>query len=115
MKRYDDRTPSGASSDHAGVRPMSHTSFTVNSGAGRSPGEPVEHAPVQERVMSVKEGNKEGSDLSQFAFLRQEWPTVLDAAGKAESAVYADPRASCFYARRALELAVRGFTNTTPD
>ena len=57
--------------------------------------------------MSVKEGNKEGSDLSQFAFLRQEWPTVLDAAGKAESAVYADPRAACFYTRRALELAVQ--------
>ena len=56
--------------------------------------------------MSVKEGNKEGSDLSQFAFLRQEWPAVLDAAGKAESAVYADPRTACFYTRRALELAV---------
>ena len=57
--------------------------------------------------MSVKEGNKEGSDLSQFAFLRQEWPTVFDAAGKAESAVYADPRTACFYTRRALELAVQ--------
>ena len=55
--------------------------------------------------MSVKEGNKEGSDLSQFAFLRQR-PAVLDAAGKAESAVYADPRTACFYTRRALELAV---------
>ena len=57
--------------------------------------------------MSVKEGNKEGSDLSQFAFLRQEWPAVFDAAGKAESAVYPDPRTACFYARRALELAVQ--------
>ena len=56
--------------------------------------------------MSVKEGNKEGSDLSQFAFLRQEWPAVFDAAGKAESAVYPDPRTACFYTRRALELAV---------
>ena len=53
--------------------------------------------------MPVKEGNKEGSDLSQFAFLRQEWPAVLEAAAKAESAVYPDPRAACFYARRALE------------
>ena len=60
----------------------------------------------QERVMSVKEGNKEGSDLSQFAFLRQEWPAAYEAAGKAESLVYPDSRSSCFYARRALELAV---------
>jgi hypothetical protein len=28
--------------------------------------------------MSVKEGNKEGSDLSQFGFLRQEWPGVFE-------------------------------------
>src|SRR5688572_7817333 len=57
--------------------------------------------------MSVKEGNKEGSDLSQFAFLRQEWPGVFEAAAKAESTVYPDPRAACFYARRALESAVQ--------
>jgi hypothetical protein len=30
--------------------------------------------------MSVKEGNKEGSDLSQFAFPQQEWPAVLFAS-----------------------------------
>ena len=29
-----------------------------------------------------------------------------DAANKAESLVYSGPRAACFYARRALELAV---------
>ena len=44
--------------------------------------------------------------MSQFAFLRREWPTVFDAASKAEAAVHADPRAACFYARRTLELAV---------
>ena len=44
--------------------------------------------------------------MSQFAFLQREWPGVFEAAGKAEAAVYADPRAACFYARRALELAV---------
>ncbi len=98
MKRYYDRPPPGASTDHAGVRPMSHTSLSRDSGAGRSPGEPVHSTPQgEERVMSVKEGNKEGSDLSQFAFLEQEWPAVLDAAGKAESAVYVDPRTACFY------------------
>ena len=42
----------------------------------------------------------------QFAFLEPEWPGVFEAAGKAETAVHADPRTACFYARRALELAV---------
>jgi hypothetical protein len=31
---------------------------------------------------------------------------VFEAAGKAEAAAHADPRTACFYARRALELAV---------
>src|SRR5919197_1004486 len=43
---------------------------------------------------------------SQFAFLQCEWSTVFEAAARAEAAVYADPRTACFYARRALELAV---------
>src|SRR5713101_6333469 len=45
-------------------------------------------------------------EVSQFVFLQPEWPAVFDAAGKAEAAVHADPRTACFYARRALELAV---------
>jgi type I restriction enzyme R subunit len=44
--------------------------------------------------------------MSQFDFLQSEWPAVFDAAAKAEAAVHADPRGACFYARRALELAV---------
>jgi type I restriction enzyme, R subunit len=44
--------------------------------------------------------------LSQFAFLQREWGAVFEAAAKAEDAVHADPRTACFYARRALELAV---------
>ncbi len=44
--------------------------------------------------------------MSQFAFLQREWPAVFDAAARAEAAVHADSRTSCFYARRALELAV---------
>ena len=44
--------------------------------------------------------------MSQFAFLQAEWPAIFEAAGKAEAAVYPDPRTACFYARRALELAV---------
>src|SRR5437870_6430633 len=44
--------------------------------------------------------------MSQFSFLQREWPAVFEAAGKAEAAVHPDPRTACFYARRALELAV---------
>jgi len=44
--------------------------------------------------------------VSNFTFLQSEWPDIADAAGKAEASVVADPRASCFYARRALEIVV---------
>jgi type I restriction enzyme, R subunit len=44
--------------------------------------------------------------MSNFAFLQGEWAVVLEAAHKAEGAAQSDARASCFYARRALELAV---------
>jgi type I restriction enzyme R subunit len=44
--------------------------------------------------------------LSQFGFLQREWPAVFDAAARAEAAIQADARTACFYARRALELAV---------
>lgn len=42
----------------------------------------------------------------QFAFLAAEWPEVYEAAVKVEAAALSDPRTACFYARRALELAV---------
>jgi type I restriction enzyme R subunit len=44
--------------------------------------------------------------MSLFVFLQREWPDVHEAAGKAAAAVHPDPRTACFYARRALELAV---------
>lgn len=44
--------------------------------------------------------------MSQFDFVRTDWPEVFDAAVRAEHAACPDPRAACFYARRALELAV---------
>src|SRR5271166_2858222 len=44
--------------------------------------------------------------MSQFSFLQREWSAVFDAATRAEVAVHSDPRTACFYARRALELAV---------
>lgn len=45
--------------------------------------------------------------MTNFAFLLPEWPEVHEDASRAESAVIADPRTSCFYARRALEAAVK--------
>ena len=46
--------------------------------------------------------------MSNFAFLQTEFVDQYDAAIKAETAVHSDPRTACFYARRALELALRG-------
>ncbi|MDP3223937.1 MAG: DEAD/DEAH box helicase family protein, partial [Rubrivivax sp.] len=43
---------------------------------------------------------------SNFAFLQSEWPALHTEARKAEQATLTDPRTSCFYARRTLELAV---------
>ncbi|MFI1207843.1 DEAD/DEAH box helicase family protein [Streptomyces sp. NPDC020802] len=42
-----------------------------------------------------------------FAFLRAEWPTLYDEAIRAERLIYHDPRAACFYARRAVEITAR--------
>jgi type I restriction enzyme R subunit len=44
--------------------------------------------------------------MSHFTFLQREWPDVYDAATRAEAGAHLDPRTACFYARRALELAV---------
>lgn len=43
---------------------------------------------------------------SHFAFLKSERPGLHEAACKAEALVHTDPRAACFYARRALEAAL---------
>jgi hypothetical protein len=50
--------------------------------------------------------------MSQFAFLTAEWPLVAEAAVKAAATIHSDPRAACFYARRALELG--GFSFHPP-
>ncbi|QDV40662.1 type I restriction enzyme EcoKI subunit R [Stieleria neptunia] len=44
--------------------------------------------------------------MSNFEFLTSEWKDLHEAASKAEQTAIPDPRTSCFYARRALELAV---------
>jgi type I restriction enzyme, R subunit len=43
---------------------------------------------------------------TNFAFLQADWPPLFSEARRAEVRVYYDPRASCFYARRALEMLV---------
>lgn len=45
--------------------------------------------------------------MSQFSFLQSEFSAVYDLARKAETAALNDPRGSCFYARFALESAVK--------
>lgn len=44
--------------------------------------------------------------MSNFGFLHSEWPQIFADAQKAEAHVIPDPRAACFYARRALESVV---------
>lgn len=44
--------------------------------------------------------------MSNFGFLQAEWPDLHNEAARAEQIAVADPRASCFYARRCLEIAV---------
>ena len=44
--------------------------------------------------------------MTQFAFLKPEFPSVYELARKAETSALSDPRGSCFYARLALETAV---------
>ncbi|MBW0101483.1 DEAD/DEAH box helicase family protein [Pseudonocardia sp. KRD291] len=44
--------------------------------------------------------------MSNFGFLQAEWPSLHTEALQAERLALADPRASCFYARRTLELTL---------
>ncbi len=44
--------------------------------------------------------------MSNFGFLSGEWSDIHDAATRAEVSAITDPRTSCFYARRAIELTI---------
>ncbi len=44
--------------------------------------------------------------MTNFSFLRAEWPALFAEAVRAEGNGVADPRTCCFYARRCLELSV---------
>jgi type I restriction enzyme R subunit len=52
--------------------------------------------------------------MSHFNFLRPEWPAIHEAAVKAEACALTDARTACFYARRALELAVHWLYKLDP-
>jgi type I restriction enzyme R subunit len=52
---------------------------------------------------------------SNFAFLQTEKPELFEAAQKAESLAHPSPRASCFYARFALEQAVHWLYKHDPQ
>ena len=45
--------------------------------------------------------------MTHFQFLAAEWPDLFDSASKAEALAIIDSGTACFYARRALEVAVR--------
>ena len=44
--------------------------------------------------------------MSNFGFLKAEWPELFESATKAEASVHPDARTACFYGRRTLELLV---------
>jgi type I restriction enzyme, R subunit len=44
--------------------------------------------------------------VSNFAFLQKDFPEWFTSLSSAEAYAKSDPRSSCFYARRTLELAV---------
>ena len=48
--------------------------------------------------------HEELPEISQFNFLKEEFPQIHKIANSAALFVHADPRAACFYARIALEL-----------
>src|SRR5687768_12080084 len=44
--------------------------------------------------------------MSNFAFLKAEWPEIHGAALRAEAFAATDPGTGCFHARRTLEMAI---------
>lgn len=49
--------------------------------------------------------------MTNFGYIKGEWPTIFDDCLRAESYVFSDPRSACIYSRRAIEhLVVRLYT-----
>src|SRR5438270_9019835 len=59
--------------------------------------------------------SQENCRVSNFGFLQSEWPQLFADAQKAEGLVIPDPRATCFYARRTLELTVAWLYKSDPS
>lgn len=53
--------------------------------------------------------------MSNFSFLKSEWPELNESAEKVESLVRTDARSCCFYARRTLELAIHWLYEHDPE
>src|SRR5688500_1907216 len=53
--------------------------------------------------------------MSNFIFLKSEWPDLFDSAAKVESLARTDARSCCFYARRTLELAIHWLYDHDPE
>lgn len=56
---------------------------------------------------------------SNFAFLKEEWPDIYDAAARAERLALSDARAACFYESPFIDISPRGpegvFSTTRVD
>ena len=53
--------------------------------------------------------------MSNFTFLKSEWPDLHQSAIKVESLARTDARSCCFYARRTLELAIHWLYEHDPE
>jgi len=53
--------------------------------------------------------------MSNFSFLKSEWPELQESAIKVESLARSDARSCCFYARRTLELAIHWLYEHDPE
>jgi type I restriction enzyme, R subunit len=53
--------------------------------------------------------------MSNFAFLKAEWPDLHESSVKVESLARTDARSCCFYARRTLELAIHWLYEHDPE
>src|ERR1700748_2522411 len=58
-------------------------------------------------LFRVNMGIDSSATNSNFDFLRQEFPAIAETASQMENLVLTDARASCFYARRTIELLVK--------
>src|SRR5580698_5193576 len=52
--------------------------------------------------------------MSNFGFLRSEWPQIYESAVKAESFAFPDPGTACIHARRTLEMAMQWLFKSDP-